>query len=87
MKIDLSDSDVSPYDYLSFALSEWAQKHNKYGDLIVDIKTSVLGEDRIIALYDGLFGYDFETDWYEGGSLELLAVCPIDELGELKYKL
>ena len=87
MKINLSDKSISAYAHLSTALWVWSKWNNKFGDLIVDIKTSVLGEDRIYASYNGLTGYDFDTDWYEGGTLELLAVCPIDELGELKYKL
>lgn len=87
MKVDLSNKKYSAYDHLSAELDVWAFKNNKYGDLIVDIWTSILGADRICAVYGGMGVYDFTTDWYEGGELEILAICPVNELGELKYKL
>ena len=88
MRIDISDERFSPYTHLSGALDEWAIRNNcRHEDLIVDIWTSVLGNDRVYASCNSLCGYDFDTDWYEGGELELLAVSTLSELGELKHKL
>lgn len=88
MKIDIRDQRFSPYIYLSDALHQWASKNGfYYEDLIVDIRTSNLGNSRIIAIYDGCFGYDYNTDWYEGGDLELLGITPVSEIGETKYKM
>lgn len=69
----------SPYESLSFILTEWAIKNDKYETLIVDIKTTVLGTDRIVATPNG-FDYDFDSDWYEGGDIELLGIMPISEI-------
>lgn len=69
----------SAYESLSTVLTEWAIKHDKYETLIVDIKTSVLGTDRIVATPSG-FDYDFDSDWYEGGDIELLGIMPISEI-------
>lgn len=69
----------SAYESLSTVLTEWANKHDKYETLIVDIKTTVLGTDRIIAIPNG-YDYDFDSDWYEGGYVELLGVMPISEI-------
>lgn len=87
MRIDISDERFSPYTHLSGALDEWAIRNNCHEDLIVDIWTSVLGNDRVYASHNQFGGYTFDTDWYEGGELELLAVSALSELGELKHKL
>lgn len=88
MKIDISDKRFSSYDHLSAALFDWVCENESYFDtLIVDIRTSVLGDARIIAVFDGDCGYDFNTDWYEGGDVELLGITPLHEIGEAKYKL
>ena len=71
--------DESAYEALSTVLTEWAIEHNKYETLIVDIKTIVLGTDRIIAIPNG-FDYDFDSDWYEGGDIYLLGIMPISEI-------
>lgn len=73
------DQNESPYESLSIILTEWASKNDVYEALIVDIKTTVLGEDRIIAIPNG-FDYDFDSDWYEGGNIELLGIIPISEI-------
>lgn len=88
MKIDISDKRFNPYDHLSAKLYDWALDNlDCFDTLIVDIRTSVLGDDRIIAVFDGCCGYDFDSDWYEGGELELLGITPLCEIGEAKYKL
>lgn len=88
MKIDISDKRFNPYDHLSAKLYDWALENLDYFDtLIVDIRTSVLGDDRIIAEFDADCGYNFNTDWYEGGDVELLGITPLYEIGEAKYKL
>lgn len=69
----------SAYESLSTVLTEWAIEHDKYETLIVDIKTSILGTDRIIAIPNG-FDYDFYSDWYEGGEIYLLGIMPISEV-------
>lgn len=69
----------SAYESLSIVLTEWAIKHDKYETLIVDIKTTVLDTDRIIAIPNG-FDYDFDSDWYEGGEIYLLGIMPISEI-------
>lgn len=69
----------SAYESLSTVLTEWAIKHDKYETLIVDIKTTVLGLDRVIAIPNG-YDYDFDRDWYEGGYVELLGIIPISEI-------
>lgn len=87
MNIDIRDKRFSPYIHLSEALYQWASKNGVHEDLIADIRTSNLGDDRIIAIEDGLHGYDYNTDWYEGGDVELLGITPVSEIGEAKYKM
>ena len=73
------NQNKSAYESLSIVLTEWAIKHDKYETLIVDIKTTVLGTDRIIAIPNGS-DYDFDSDWYEGGDIYLLGIMPISEI-------
>lgn len=86
MKIDISNKHYSPYTHLELELNRWASDHKVICDLIVDIRTGVLDEDRVVAVRTE-YGYDFNDDWYEGGDLELLGITPVDEIGEAKYKL
>lgn len=86
MKITLFKG-TSAYDSLAGVLKVWANNHKRYETLIVDIKTSILGEDRIVATTNSYGDFDFLDDWYEGGDLELLGITPIGEVGEPKYKL
>lgn len=80
--------DESAYSALSFALSQWEETHRGVSEtLIVDIETTILGKDRIIALYDGFGGYEFDSDWYEGGEIYLTGITPISEIGDMKYRL
>ena len=89
MKID-QGHDKDPYKELSDFLNSWILKmHFPYGVLIVDIRTSVLGEARIVAspyFGDGECQFSFNYDWYEGGDLEILGITPIDDF-EAKYDL
>lgn len=85
MKLDVAPM-FSAYASLSRFLEEWAYEHEVFCDLIVDIGTGTLGEARVIAYASEYGGYEFNTDWYEGGELELLGITPVEEIGEPKYK-
>ncbi len=79
MKIPIKPGQ-SAYDALSDVLFNFAEMTGLYETWIVDIKTTILGKDRIVADYNGSTGYDFLDDWYEGGELELLGVRPISQV-------
>lgn len=87
IKIDLSDKRYSAYTHLSAVLYEWCLRNGINDDLIVDIETTNLGKDRVIAISDGSYGFDFSTGWYEGGDLELLGITPVGMTGDPKYKM
>ena len=79
MKIPIKPNQ-SAYDALSDVLFNFAEITGWYETFIVDIRTTVLGKDRIVADYDGATGYDYLDDWYEGGELELIGVRPISQV-------
>ena len=79
MKIPIKP-DQSAYDALSDVLFNFAEITGWYETFIVDIRTTVLGKDRIVADYNGTTGYDFPDDWYEGGELEILGVIPVSKI-------
>lgn len=79
MKIDISKQN--PYDAVVDVIREITREDGfeLMCDRIVRIRTSVLGEsNELLLVEDGL--YYWETDWYEGGDVELLGVINVDDV-------
>lgn len=93
MKIDITKYKGDPYVAVCETIREMTR--DKYGyedmpDRLVRIKTSVLGEDNVLLTSDSDNCY-WDTDWYEGGDVELLGFINIDDipvptLEQLKWK-
>lgn len=78
MKIDKGDN---PYRAVIDVIRELT-KENGYEcmfDRIVRIRTTILGESNELLLVDN-DDYVFETDWYEGGEVELLGFINVDDV-------
>lgn len=78
MKIDISNGR-SPYD----AVIEEIYKRTDYlQNLVVRVKTTNLGEQTVLLYKDSDYyhHYMFDTDWYEGGDVELLGFLPIPDV-------
>jgi hypothetical protein len=70
VKVPIKEGD-SAYDALAEAMVCIAGMGHFSDTYILDIRTSVLGEDRVI-MRPGDGWWTFDDDWYEGGELELL---------------
>jgi len=67
----------SPYDSVIEAI---VKKTRSFTDTyIVRIKTTVLGEETVLMIPNGIW-YDFDTDWYEGGEIELLGFIRLQDV-------
>lgn len=74
MKINIKGS---PYDSVIEAI---VKKTGSFTDTyIVRLKTSTLGEETVLMMPNGMW-YDFDTDWYEGGEIELLGFIRLQDV-------
>ena len=74
MKIKIKDS---PYDSVIEAVLKQTKDHCSI--YIVYLKTSALGEDKVL-MYPNEAWYEFGTDWYEGGDIELLGFIRLQDV-------
>lgn len=79
MKIDISKKD--PYDAVLDVVREMTKEagFECMFDRIVRIKTTVLGVSNELLLVENN-DYVWQTDWYEGGEVELLGVIDVDDV-------
>lgn len=77
MKIDTSEK----FAYDAVADEVLRQSGGMYTTYIIDLWTSNLGGERVLLMPTG-DGQDFEfdTDWYEGGDVELLGWAFLDDV-------
>ena len=70
MNITVKDDDAykALADKMDAILQECGMGYDTY---LLHIRTGNIGEENIIFRY-GDFGEEYDTDWYEGGELELL---------------
>jgi len=87
MKIEIKKDEYGlPDAYTSVAdvIRQWCEKNNRYEDFIVRIRTTVLGEETTLLLFnsfeEGEDLFEWEDDWYEGGEVELLGFMPLEEV-------
>lgn len=79
MKITWNEKS-SPYE----ATGKMVEKLAPYtDDYIVHLKTSVLGETNalyVMADTRPSFKWVWDSDWYEGGEVELLGIIPVHDV-------
>ena len=49
-------------------------------DYIVRLNGGYTGVQNVVMTGDGMGGYCFDTDWYEGGEVELLGYIKLDDV-------
>lgn len=80
MKIDISNNN--PYDAVCDVVRELTRSkegHEQICDRIVRIRTTNLGESNELLLVED-YDYIWQTDWYEGGEVELLGFIDLDDV-------
>jgi hypothetical protein len=74
----------NPYEAVSSFLTDYiAKNEDHYDSLVVDLETTVLGRENVLALFDSSFCssmYSFEFDWYEGGDIIIHGYTLIDNV-------
>ena len=77
MKLDLKDNN--PYQSVVNEIAKWCEANNSYlSEFIVWLRTRE-GEIHFLLEFLGLDNSS-QPSWYEGGDVELLGFCPIDEV-------
>ena len=75
----------NPYETVSSFLTDYiAKNEDHYGSLVVDLETTFLGRENVLALFNSDFCssamYEFEFDWYEGGDIIIHGYTLIDNV-------
>ena len=75
----------NPYEVVSSFLTDYiAKNEDHYGSLVVDLETTNLGRENVLALFNSDFNsstmYSFEFDWYEGGDIIIHGYTLIDNV-------
>lgn len=84
MKIDVENKNA--YEEVTKVIESWCEDRGYYSDFIVWIKTSLGGETKDYLSWEGFSEgtypgkFTFDHDWYEGGEVDLLGFCPLDEV-------
>ena len=88
IRIDISKKN--PYDAVADTI------RNFYGfttgeTLVVRLKTGNLGVDTVLLMPTEFGTYEWDTDWYEGGDVDLIGYIPLNkisipEIVEIKFK-
>lgn len=73
---------VDAYKILSDACVAFCEEHFYYDDIVAKIYTDVLGDYIIYCVCNENCHFDFIRDWYEGGSLTIIALEYFDALAE-----
>ena len=79
MKIDWKEKNDNPYHMAENVIEKWCEYNNYYCDMMVLLKIDGL-EEKVYLEYDFIGGWAWEWDWFEGGEIELLGFCPVDEV-------
>lgn len=79
MKIDISNCRT-PYDAYDAVVEEIYKRIDCLQNLVVRVKTTNFGEQTVLLYENSDYHYVFDTDWYEGGDVELLGFLPIPEV-------
>lgn len=74
-----------PYVVVSSFLTDYiAKNENYYDSLVVDLETTNLGRENVLAIFNSDFYssvmYSFEFDWYEGGDIIIHGYTLIDNV-------
>lgn len=64
---------------VSDIIEKWCEYNNYYCDMMVLLKIDGV-EWRAIAECDIPGGWTWDWDWFEGGEIELLGFCPVEEV-------
>ena len=81
MKVDISKK--SPYVAVIDLIREMTKENGCecMFDRIVRIRTTILGESNELLIFDGEDAdYYWQSDWYEGGEVELLGFIDVDDV-------
>lgn len=81
MKVDISKK--SPYVAVIDLIREMTKENGCecMFDRIVRIRTTTLGESNELLIFDGEDAdYYWQSDWYEGGEVELLGFIDVDDV-------
>lgn len=76
MKIDISKYS-NPYDAVTDKIFEIAGYMTNY---IVRVRTTNLGDATVLLYEDSDYDMVYDTDWYEGGDVELLGFIPVEDV-------
>ena len=79
MRIDWKEKDDNAYHVVEDVLDKWCEYNNYYCDMMVLLKIDGV-EWRAIAECDISGGWTWDWDWFEGGEIELLGFCPVEEV-------
>ena len=79
MKIDWKGKNDSAYDIVGNILEKWCEYNNYYCDMMVLLGIDGV-EEKVIAECNIPGGWTWGWDWFEGGEIELLGLCPVDEV-------
>lgn len=75
MKID---TNGNPYNSVIEAI---VKRTESFTDTyVVKLRTTVLGENIVLMIPNGYGWYEFDTDWYEGGEIELLGYISLQDI-------
>lgn len=75
------------YDILSKKCVEFCEKNGSYySDIVAEIYTDVLGHDYVLCICSDIDGFEFMTDWYEGGHLVILNMDYFDNVCRRAFK-
>ena len=87
MKITWNENESNAYDAVGNIIETWA-RNNYCTDFIVFLWTSSLGYKNELFLLEDSNSFEWKSDWYEGGDVELLGFIPINyvEVPRLKEK-
>lgn len=78
MKIDWYEKSDSPYNMVERIVDNWCED-NGYSDMIVLLRIDGQ-EEKVYLEYDASGILNWEYDWFEGGEVELLGICPVDKV-------
>ena len=76
MKIDIFKYS-NAYDAVTDKIFEIAGDMTNY---IVHVRTTNLGDATVLLYQDSNYDMVYDTDWYEGGDVELLGFIPVEDV-------
>lgn len=79
MKIDWYEKSDSPYNMVENIIENWCEDNRYYSDMMVLLRIDGR-EEKVYLEFDASGMRAWEYDWFEGGEIELLGFCPVDEV-------